>query len=107
MGRVVPKGIAMGLHLSPEYREGLLAAVESFLDPDRRARNPYGFFDAYSRHYAWEIGFQAAGNRIRELNLSAGEVRQAWLEGAEAMVRRLGLDPTDRHPRSTDPAGRR
>lgn len=97
----------MGLHLSPEYREGLLAGVGNLAEPDRRPKNPFDFFNAYSQHYAWDIGFQAAGNRIRERNLSAGEVRQAWAEGEEALFRLLGLHPTCRHPRPTDPAGPR
>ena len=92
MGIIVPKGAAVALHLSPEYRQGLLAGVESFFDPQRRPKVPYDFFDAYSRHYAWEIGFQAARSRIRERRLSPAEVRKAWSEGEEALLRLLQVD---------------
>lgn len=81
----------MALHLSPAYREGLLAWVENFLDLAGRQGNPYGFFDAYAQHYAWDIGFQAARSRIRERSLSPGEVRRAWDEGEDALFRLLRI----------------
>ena len=46
----IPKGRAMALHLTKEYKEGLLAP--------KRTDNPYNFFDEYEKHYAWDIGNQ-------------------------------------------------
>lgn len=40
----------MALHLTPEYKEGLLSP--------KRDDNPYNFFDDYEKHYAWDIGNQ-------------------------------------------------
>jgi hypothetical protein len=48
--RVLCKGRACAMYLSPEYTEGMKAP--------RRSKNPYDFFDAYEQHYAWDIGNQ-------------------------------------------------
>ncbi len=91
MGITVPKGAAMALHLSSEYREGLLAGVVSFLDAARAPKNPYDFFDAYTKHYAWDIGFQSARSRIRDRGFLPEEVDAARKEGVEALFRLLDI----------------
>ncbi len=93
MGIIVPKGAAMALHLSPEYREGQLAAMRDALNPQRpSAHNPYDFYDGYTKHYAWDIGFQAARKQIRQRPLGADELRAALGEGEEALLRLLRGD---------------
>jgi hypothetical protein len=90
MGISVPKGAAMALHLSQEFREGEHAAIRGFLNPDQpQPRNPYDFFDGYTKHYAWDIGFQAAKREIRERRLSAEELKTAQDEGENALLRLL------------------
>lgn len=85
----------MALHLSPEYREGLLAGIRNFLDAGRAPRNPYDFFDSYPLHYAWEIGFQSAERRIRERSLLPGELRRAWEEEEGALFLLLQVTEED------------
>lgn len=50
---VMPKGDACALHLTPEYRHGRVAGMNSW-----SYTNPYDFFDDYEKHYAWDIGYQ-------------------------------------------------
>lgn len=93
MGIVVPKGAAMALHLSPEYREGQLAGVQSVLHADGAPKNPYDFFNAYREHYAWDIGLQAALRRIRDLNLSPADLQGAREKGAAVFLEILFPEP--------------
>ena len=93
MGIVVPKGAAMALHLSAEFREGQLAGVQSVLHPERAPKNPYDFFNAYNAHYAWDIGLQAAMRRLRDMNLSPGELQAAREKGADLVLQTLFPEP--------------
>ena len=49
----IPKGRACGLNLSPEYAEGQLAGQIG-----APYKNPYDYWDEYTKHYAWDIGYQ-------------------------------------------------
>lgn len=55
---VIPKGRAMALHLSEEYREGKLANTDI---------NPYDFWDEYEKSYAWDMGWQWRKNNTNAL----------------------------------------
>jgi len=46
----VPKGQACALHYTVEYVEGRQAT--------KRSKNPYDFWNEYTKHYAWDIGNQ-------------------------------------------------
>lgn len=52
---LVPKGSAMALHLSPEYKEG----QEARKNGTSNSENPYKFFSGdYTKNYAWDMGWQ-------------------------------------------------
>lgn len=52
---LIPKGRAMALHLTPEFRDGKVSSTDD--------KNPYDFFDEYEKHYAWDIGSQQRESR--------------------------------------------
>ena len=64
-----PKGTAMAMHERSEYEEGRTVWLEG-----KEYTNPYDPWDEYESWYAWDIGYQSARNKSKELTNQRNKV---------------------------------